>query len=168
MKLPPPFIGVLLLLSSTRSLVSQTSSPTRLPPTPTVAASTADVKDHERFPRYELQKSDVMELVFTFSPEFNQTVTIQPDGFITLKDAGDVQVAGLTIPQLIQKLRTAYSSILADPVITVTLKEFERPYFVADGQVTKPGKYELRGDTTLTQAIAMAGGFNDMAKHSQV
>jgi polysaccharide export outer membrane protein len=146
---------------------SQTSSPDNSAAAASVPAA-ADVKEHERFPRYQLQKSDVIDLAFTFSPEFNQTVTVQPDGYITLKEAGDLQVEGLTVSQLIQKLRLAYASILADPVITVTLKDFERPYFVANGQVSKPGKYDLRGDTTLTQAIAMAGGFNDSAKHSQV
>jgi polysaccharide export outer membrane protein len=50
----------------------------------------------------------------------------------------------------------------------VLLKDFEKPYFVADGQLGKPGKYDLRGDTTLTQAIAIAGGFTDASKHSQV
>jgi polysaccharide export outer membrane protein len=48
------------------------------------------------------------------------------------------------------------------------LKDFEKPYFIADGQLGKPGKYELRGDMTLTEAIATAGGFLDSAKHSQV
>jgi polysaccharide export outer membrane protein len=50
----------------------------------------------------------------------------------------------------------------------VVLKDFEKPYFVADGQVAKPGKYEMHGGVTLTQAIAIAGGFNSSAKHSQV
>jgi polysaccharide export outer membrane protein len=48
------------------------------------------------------------------------------------------------------------------------MKDFEKPYFVADGQVAKPGKYEMHGTTTVTQAIAMAGGFQASAKHSQV
>jgi polysaccharide biosynthesis/export protein len=122
----------------------------------------------ERYPRYLLQKSDVVDLGFTFSPEFNQTVTVQPDGFITLRDVGDLHVEGLSVPELIQKVRGAYSRILANPEISVTLKDFEKPYFIANGQVTKPGKYDLRGDTTLTQGIAIAGGFNDSAKHSQV
>src|SRR4051812_5484070 len=52
----------------------------------------------ERYPRYLLQKSDVMDLGFTFSPEFNQIVTVQPDGFITLKDVGDLHVEGLSVP----------------------------------------------------------------------
>ena len=75
---------------------------------------------------------------------------------------------GQTVPQLTDTLRKVYSKILNDPAISVVLKDFQRPYFVADGQVARPGKYELRGDTTLTEAIAMAGGFLDTAKHSQV
>jgi polysaccharide export outer membrane protein len=77
-------------------------------------------------------------------------------------------VAGQTVPQLTETLKEAYGKILKDPVISVVLKDFEKPYFIADGQVGKPGKYELRGDTTLTQAIAIAGGSQDSAKHSQV
>jgi polysaccharide export outer membrane protein len=123
----------------------------------------------QRNPRYRLQPGDVIDLSFEFSPEFNQTVTVQPDGYITLRGIGDLHVAGETTPQLTKNLRSSYSNILFEPAIAVVLQNFERPYFVAGGQVTHPGKYELRGDTTVTQAIAMAGGFNtSIAKHSQV
>jgi len=87
---------------------------------------------------------------------------------VTLRGVGDLHVTGQTIPQLTATLRAAYSKILNDPAITILLKDFEKPYFVADGQVGRPGKYDLRGDTTLTQAIAMAGGLLPSAKHSQV
>jgi polysaccharide export outer membrane protein len=50
----------------------------------------------------------------------------------------------------------------------VVLKDFEKPYFIADGQVARPGKYDLRGDTTLTEAINMAGSFTENAKHSRI
>jgi len=53
-------------------------------------------------------------------------------------------------------------------VIAISLKDFEKPYFVATGQVEKPGKYDLRNDMTVTEAVAIAGGFTDKAKHSQV
>jgi polysaccharide export outer membrane protein len=105
---------------------------------------------------------------FDLSPEFNQSVTVQPDGFVTMRGLGDLQVQDQTVPQLTETLRTAYGKILHDPIISVLLKDFEKPYFIADGQVGKPGKYDLRGDTTLTQAIAIAGGFTDASKHSQV
>jgi len=121
-----------------------------------------------RNPRYQIEYGDVIELNFPFTSEFNQTVTVQPDGYISLIGAGDLHVEGQTTPELRDRLREVYGNILHDPVITVTLKEFEKPYFVAAGEVTKPGKYDLRGFTTATQAVAMAGGFNDQAKHSRV
>src|ERR1022692_2853836 len=122
----------------------------------------------ERYPRYKLQAGDSFDLAFELNPEFNQTATVQPDGYITLRGIGEIQVKGQTVPQLTATLRSAYSKILNDPLISVVIKDFEKAYFIADGQVAKPGKYDLRGDTTLTQAIAMAGGFLDSAKHSQV
>jgi polysaccharide export outer membrane protein len=121
-----------------------------------------------RYPRYKIGSGDTFDVNFELSPEFNQTVTVQPDGFITLRSVGDVNVAGQTVPQLTQTLKQAYAKILNDPLIVVMLKDFEKPYFIADGQVGKPGRYDLRGDVTLAEAIAIAGGFTDAAKHSQV
>lgn len=130
--------------------------------------STASPQFGEREPRYMLRPGDVFDLQFEFSPEYNQTVTIQPDGFVTLRGVGDVHIAGKTVPELTQTLKDRYGAFLAQPVISVVLKDFEKPYFIANGQVEKPGKYELRDDTTVTEALAIAGGFNGKAKHSQV
>jgi protein involved in polysaccharide export with SLBB domain len=136
------------------------------PAAPAAAANQPSFQN--RYPRYKLRPGDVFDIAFELSPEFNQTVTVQPDGYITLRGIGDVHVAEQDVPQLTATLRTAYSKILNDPLISILLKDFEKPYFIADGQVGRPGKYELRGATTLTEAIAMAGGFTDSAKHSQV
>ena len=123
---------------------------------------------HKRNWRYTINPSDTLELTFQLTPEFNQTVTVQPDGYITLREVGDIQAAGHTLPELTESIKTAYSKILHDPVISVDPKDFEKPYFVVGGQVGKPGKFDYRGDVTLTEAIAMAGGFTDASKHSQV
>lgn len=122
----------------------------------------------ERHPLYRLQKSDVVDATFTFSPEFNQSLAVQPDGFVALRGAGSVLAEGLTLPQLQQAMSEAYRSFLHDPEITLALKEFDKPYFLASGEVTRPGKYELRSDTTVNEAIAIAGGFTKQARHSQV
>ncbi|MGA7380849.1 MAG: polysaccharide biosynthesis/export family protein [Terriglobales bacterium] len=123
----------------------------------------------ERYPRYRLHASDSFDLVFEYTPEFNQTTAVQPDGYVTLRSVGDVYVSGLTVEQATAKLTEAYGKILTKPVISLLLKDFEKPYFIADGMVNRPGKYELRGDTTATQALAMAGGINPQwAKHSSV
>jgi len=136
------------------------------------AAGTEPAADHpgpaERYPRYTLRQSDVLQLTFPISPEYDQTVTIQPDGFVSLRGVGSLHVAGMSVPQTTEALKKAYGQFLHDPVITIELKEFEKPYFIAGGQFGKPGKYELRGDTTVAEAVAIAGGFTDKAKHSEV
>src|SRR4051812_4589233 len=74
----------------------------------------------ERHPLYRITRSDTFDLSFTFSPEFNQNLTVQPDGFVSLKGAGAVLAEGLTLPELQRTITTAYSSFLSDPEITVT------------------------------------------------
>lgn len=118
--------------------------------------------------RYRIAPGDSFDVSFELSPEFNQTVIVQPDGFVALKGVGDIKVEGQNVPQLTLTLRTAYTKILNDPIIAVVLKDFAKPYFIADGQVAHPGRYDMRGTVTLTEAVAIAGGFTDAAKHSQV
>src|ERR1700677_591508 len=59
----------------------------------------------QRNPRYRLRKGDSFDVDFTFSPEFNQTVAVQPDGFVTLKEVGSIYVEGQTVPELTQTLK---------------------------------------------------------------
>lgn len=122
-----------------------------------------------RDPRYRIAASDSFDLTFPLSPEYNQLgVAVQPDGFVTLYGIGDVKVQGQTVPELTETVRKAYSKILHEPIVSIALKDFNKPYFIADGQVGHPGKYDLREDTTLSQAIAIAGGFTEDAKRGQV
>ena len=79
----------------------------------------------ERHPLYRLSKSDTVDVNFTFSPDFNQTLTVQPDGFVALKGAGTLFAEGLTVPEMQQAVANAYRGFLHEPEITVTLKDFE-------------------------------------------
>ena len=123
----------------------------------------------ERDARYHMVPGDIFDVNFDLTPEFNQqAVSVQPDGFVTLRGVGDVKVEGLTTPQLREAIRNAYSKTLHDPIISITLKEFQKPFFIADGQLGHPGRYEMHGPLTLSEGIALAGGFLETAKHSQV
>jgi polysaccharide export outer membrane protein len=118
----------------------------------------------ERHPRYRVMPSDVLAISFPLSTEINDVVTIQPDGYITLPNVGSVYVQGETLSDIVETLKTAYARILHDPIIAVDLTNFQRPQFTVNGQVGKPGQYELRADTTVSEAIAVAGGFLPTAK----
>jgi len=171
------FAVSLILLSASRPTTGQTvvaaraddaAQPAAIDKAPVGTVDDNSTALHKRDTRYRIHPSDTLAINFTLTPEFNQTLTVQPDGYITLRDVGDIQAAGQTLPQLTDTIKTAYSKTLHDPVISIDLKDFEHPFFVVGGQVGKPGKFDWRGDVTLTQAIAMAGGFTDSSKHSQV
>jgi len=118
--------------------------------------------------RYRLQPGDVLEIQYRYSPEFNQSVTVQPDGYITLEVGGDLKVAGMTVDQMRQAILKKASTRLQDPIATVILKEFQKPYFVVTGEVAQPGRIEMRERVTALQAIMLAGGMKESAKSSQV
>ena len=94
----------------------------------------------ERYPRYLLRVTDVLQITFPISPEYDQTVAIQPDGYISLRGVGDLYIEGKSLPELIEALRKTYQQFLHDPIITVELKDFEKPYFIAGGEFGHPGK----------------------------
>lgn len=118
--------------------------------------------------RYRVQRGDVLDLSFAFVPDFNQTVTVQPDGYVTLRTAGETQAEGLTLPELKTTVEAKYAGILREPLVSIEMKDFEKPFFLAQGQLGRPGKYDLRGVVTLSEAVAIAGGLGESARHSQV
>jgi polysaccharide export outer membrane protein len=171
-------LGFFLFLTTVGGVGAQAQSPGTSPTngSPAVVRENGDgAPDHEqttalehRHRRYQIHSADVLELGFPFTPEFNQTVTVQPDGYITLRGVEGIRVEGQTLPEVTSSLRTAYTKVLHDPVINVELKDFEKPYFIVGGEVGRPGKFDLRGETSATEAVAIAGGLKDSAKHSQV
>jgi polysaccharide biosynthesis/export protein len=118
--------------------------------------------------RYVLHPGDVLDIQYRYTPEFNQTVTVQPDGYISLEMGGDLKVAGRKLEQVRNGILSRARTRLESPELTVVLKEFQRPYVVVAGEVAQPGKFELRESLTAVQAVLLAGGFKDSAKSSQI
>jgi polysaccharide export outer membrane protein len=119
-------------------------------------------------PRYLLRPGDTLQLQYRLTPEFNQSVTVQPDGYVDLNIGGEIQVAGLNMTQAHDLIVSKESSRLKDPELTLVLEEFTRPYVVVAGEVTKPGQIEIRDQMSAISAIMMAGGFTNAAKSGQV
>ncbi len=118
--------------------------------------------------RYNLRSGDVLAVEYRYSPEYNASVTVEPDGHVSLPLIGDVKVGGLSLPELHGLLVNKAGERLNDPEITVSLREFDKPHYVVGGEVGTPGRYDLHGRVTALRAVEMAGGFKQSAKASQV
>lgn len=123
---------------------------------------------HSRDEPYKLQPSDQLQLGYRYSPEYDQSLIVQPDGVATVNLIGPVKIGGLTVEEAKSRILEQLRARLNEPEITLTLTDFVRPSYTVVGQVSAPGKFEMHGRVTAIDAIAMAGGLKDSAKHSQV
>ena len=69
----------------------------------------------QRYPRYQVTRSDVLSLSFPLSPEFNRQVTVQPDGYINLQSTGSVYVQGMTVPEIVEAAEEGLHEGVAGP-----------------------------------------------------
>jgi polysaccharide export outer membrane protein len=132
-----------------------------------LSAENAEPGFAERNVRYRLQPSDVLEVQYRYTPEFNQTVSVQPDGFVSLNVVGDLKLGGLALDAAKELLVKKSSARLRDPEISLILKEYEKPHFFVAGEVVSPGRFEMRSTVSTMEAVAVAGGLKNSAKHSQ-
>jgi len=119
-------------------------------------------------PEYRLGFGDVLEIRFFNNAQFNDSVTVRPDGRITLERVGDIYVAGMTPSKLDSLITKAYSRFLRKPEVTVIVRKFGGYQFFVVGEVNKPGGYPLQRNMTILQALAMAGGANNHAQLKSV
>jgi polysaccharide export outer membrane protein len=118
--------------------------------------------------RYTIQAGDKFDVSYRYTPELNQAVTVEPDGFVSLDPAGAIKVSGLTLEQATELITGLASKHLHDPKVTLTLKEFHKPYYVVAGEVKHPGRFDMDQPTTALQAVLVAGGMDTTARSSQV
>lgn len=99
---------------------------------------------------------------------FDQLV-VDTSGDIQMPLIGAVRATGQTAGQLSTDIATRLSTqYLRNPQVTVTVTEAASQKITVDGAVTKPGVYEMRGATSLLQAVAMAEGPTGVADLTKV
>lgn len=101
-------------------------------------------------------------------PEISRSIPVRSDGRISLPLAGELQAAGKTPLQLERDIAAKLLSYLTKPEVTVIVEQINSQKFNILGQVTKPGSYPLTAPTTVLDALAKAGGFQNFAKQKGI
>ena len=98
-----------------------------------------------------------------------EELVVDTSGNINLPLIGAVRGAGRTAGEMSADIASRLAAqYLRDPQVTVTIKEAASQKITVDGAVTKPGVYEMRGSTSLLQAVAMAEGPSRVADLTKV
>ena len=117
---------------------------------------------------YRIQPGDQLAVDFYLNSEFNDNVTVQPDGRIVLRLVGPLTASGLTPGQLSTTINQAYAKELKNPSATVHVQNMPSRQVFVQGQVNHPGGFALQPGMTALQAIASAGGHTDEASMADV
>jgi protein involved in polysaccharide export with SLBB domain len=117
---------------------------------------------------YRLTPGDVVDLKFAYNPELNDTVTLRPDGRISLQRIGDVLAQRLTPLELAARVNEQYAKVLRHPEASVIVRDIAGQKAYVGGEVVAPGPVDLRGGLTSLQAILKTGGLKPTAKLDNV
>lgn len=119
-------------------------------------------------PEYVIGIEDILDIAVWNVAELQKTVPVRPDGKISLPLVNDVVAAGLTPMELRDQLTKKIAVYVHDADVSVVVREIHSLKVSVIGQVRAPGRYDLRGPSTVLDALALAGGFTDFAARRKI
>ncbi|MCX7351469.1 MAG: polysaccharide export protein [Alphaproteobacteria bacterium] len=118
---------------------------------------------------YRVAPMDVLEVTVYDAPNLSRPAQVSSSGMISLPLIGDVRASGKTTDQLQADIAARLrKDFMQSPQVFVTVKEYNSQRVTVDGAVAKPGVFPLKGETTLVEVIAQAGGLSEMGSPSNV
>jgi polysaccharide export outer membrane protein len=138
----------------------------RQEPQKTVDAKNAAVARPE--PLYVIQPNDVLEIFVWKQPELTRKVLVRPDGRISFPLVQDLEAAGVSPGELKDRIESRLKDYLTYPNVTIIVDAIQSYRVYVLGKMQKPGALTVEKPVTVLQALALAGGFQDFAKDSDI
>lgn len=113
-------------------------------------------------PQEVIHAGDQLSVQVFGQQSLSQNVTVLPDGSVTYPLIGRITVAGESVDAATAQLTSRLSKYVRHPYVTISIAQLGQPSVLVLGNVKTPGKYQLRADARVTDAIAAAGGIADV------
>lgn len=118
-------------------------------------------------PEYHLGSGDKLRVITFGEESLTGEFFVAGSGKVSFPLIGEVQAAGLTIPQFQAEVENALKQgYLKEPRVSVEVLDY-RPFYIL-GEVTKPGEYPYTNGLTVLNAVATANGFTYRANQKKV
>ena len=117
---------------------------------------------------YVIGLGDMLEIFVWRNEQLSRDVIVRPDGKISLPLIQDIQAEGLTVLQLRDEITRRFDKHVNVPKVTIIVSQINSYKVNVLGRVMRPGVYPITGNTTLLEAISMAGGFSEWANKRKI
>lgn len=108
---------------------------------------------------FRLGQGDVISVTVFEEPDLSvDKTTVRPDGLISVPLAGEVPAAGHQVAEISQDIQSRLSRYVIDPKVSVRVEELRSIEYLVYGEVVNPGTFPLDRRTTISAAVARAGG----------
>jgi polysaccharide export outer membrane protein len=114
-------------------------------------------------PDYRMGPEDQIRVSVWENPQLTLDLVVRPDGKISMPLIQDVVAGGLTAVELGTLIQQSLTMYIRDPQVSIIVLQVNAPKYFIIGNVAKPGTYSLRSETSILQALALAGGFTQFA-----
>lgn len=163
-------LGALILAGQTQQSApqGQTQSNSQAPAAEHPAESNPNVGAGVDPNTYRMGPQDVLFVRVWREPDFSLSVSVRPDGKITMPLIGDVQAGGLTPVQLGQEVAKDLTKYINTPDVTIIVQQVNSKKYYITGEVLKTGAFPLVVPTTVLQALSGAGGFKEFANTKKI
>jgi polysaccharide export outer membrane protein len=135
-------------------------------PGPVITASTD--RSETGVAGYRLGPGDQIRLTVVRHGDLSGRFEIDGEGFLPMPLVGEVRSAGLTARELENAIEDQLRSggYLVNPQVSIEVLNY-RPFYII-GEINNPGSYQYVNGMTVTNAIALAGGFTERADQGDV
>lgn len=112
--------------------------------------------------QYHLGAGDVVRVTVYDHPDLQLEAEITPEGTLNMPLIRKVKVTGLTFSQaenlVAEKLEKG--GYVQNPHVNILISDYRSQLISVIGEVNRPGRYRLEGDTSLVAMLANAGGIS--------
>jgi polysaccharide export outer membrane protein len=152
------------------AMVGACASPPSLPAGPSAYAAIATPQTEQTGSDYRIGALDKININVFQEPDLSlQEVQVDANGNVLLPLIGRVVAVGRTTSELSGEIAERLNSrFLVNPQVSVIVASSVSQKVTVEGSVTEPGVYEVKGQTTLLEALAMAKGPSRVAALDQV
>ena len=117
---------------------------------------------------YTLDVGDILQIQLVGQEDYVEDFSVNPDGSISLPDIGKIAIAGLSLDDASQLLKSKVNAAFIGAEVFISLSKIRDVNILVTGNAQNPGIYTLTGNSNILHAMSAAGGISEFGSLREI